>query len=48
MVLLLRTEPRLDIAPGDRVCVRQPWQAMDVGGARVLLARHAFVVDLGG
>lgn len=46
VVLFLKTEPRLEVNPGERVCVRQPWQAMDVGGARVLLVKHACVVDL--
>lgn len=48
VTLFLKTDPRLEVNPGDRICIRQPWQAMDVDGIRLLLIRNAFVINIGG
>ena len=41
LLLLLKTDPRIEASPGDILCIRKPWQSIDVDGIKVLMVRHA-------
>ena len=44
-LLLLKTDPRIDASPGDILCIKRPWQSIDVDEVRILMVRHAETVS---
>lgn len=40
LLLLLKTDPRIEASPGDLLQIRKPWQSIDVDGFKVLLVRY--------
>ena len=43
MCVMLKTEPRIDVSPGDCVNLYKPWQSLTIDGVLVLLVQHADV-----
>lgn len=41
LVVLLKTEDRLQASPGDMIFISKPWQLLNVDGVQTLLVRHA-------
>ena len=41
LMVLVKTDNRLQASPGDTIFIRKPWQRMDVDGTNVLLVQHA-------
>ena len=43
VLLLLKTDPKIEAKSGDLISIRRPWQSLLVDGVKVLLVQHADV-----